>query len=184
MIAGIRMQYNEMQSKIIDESYEQEDVHKEVQQQMCEKIQIEKKSVKEMFPQERKFIKMNDEVTEMIVYAPNLFKKIRDMNEGLLDFNQHLNFEKNYQNIQKSSSSHSKYSTHNNQHHQGGGVSGEFLMFTHDNMLVLKTVKDREMDEFRKYIFEYYKYLHDNPHSLIAQIYGLYSFSKPMNNNN
>lgn len=60
------------------------------------------------------------------------------------------------------------------------GKSGEFFFFTHDNKLILKTIKSSELNTFRKIFKIQGNYLHNNPDSFITKVYGIYSFT--MNN--
>lgn len=57
-----------------------------------------------------------------------------------------------------------------------GGKSGEFFFFSYDNMLVLKTIGDEELRSIRKRLMTYGNYLYNHPESLIARIYGVYTF--------
>ena len=54
------------------------------------------------------------------------------------------------------------------------GKSGSFFYFTHDRRYVIKTVNMEEKKLLCKIARSYYKYITDNPDSLIVRVYGLY----------
>lgn len=59
-----------------------------------------------------------------------------------------------------------------------GGKSGEFFFFSHDNKLILKTMRYSELMALRKRLLGYGNYLNAFKDSLIAKIYGLYTFER------
>ena len=54
------------------------------------------------------------------------------------------------------------------------GKSGSFFYFTHDRRYVIKTVNTEERKLLCRIARSYYKYITDNPDSLIVRVYGLY----------
>ncbi|XP_065920767.1 phosphatidylinositol 4-phosphate 5-kinase type-1 beta-like isoform X2 [Dysidea avara] len=54
------------------------------------------------------------------------------------------------------------------------GKSGSFFYFTHDHRYIIKTVNSEEEKFLRKIASSYYRYVKDNPDSLIVRLYGLY----------
>lgn len=54
------------------------------------------------------------------------------------------------------------------------GRSGALFYLTHDNKFFVKTVRKREFDLIRKCLAKYHGFLHENPHSLLYRITGLY----------
>lgn len=59
----------------------------------------------------------------------------------------------------------------------GGGKSGEFFLFSKDRKLILKTIPDVEMNEVGKMLEKYEQHFKENPDSLIAKLYGAYTFA-------
>lgn len=58
---------------------------------------------------------------------------------------------------------------------EASGASGSFFFFSHDNNFIIKTISEEEKKFFiRKVAPGYFRYLSENPKSLIARIYGLY----------
>lgn len=58
---------------------------------------------------------------------------------------------------------------------EASGASGSFFFFSHNNNFIIKTISVEEKKFFIKNVAtQYFKYLLDNPKSLIARIYGLY----------
>jgi hypothetical protein len=59
---------------------------------------------------------------------------------------------------------------------EGEGKSGSFFFFSHDKKFLIKTITDDELENILdKFIEIYYNYISNNPDSLIARIYGIYS---------
>ena len=59
------------------------------------------------------------------------------------------------------------------------GKSGSFFMFTHDKHLVMKTIKEKEVNVLRRIIKSYAEHLKKNPKSLLCKIYGLFYLKLP-----
>ncbi len=58
---------------------------------------------------------------------------------------------------------------------KSGGKSGSFFFLTHDNRFLIKTITKEELNTLIKgFLKKYYKYLKENPKSLIIRIYGAY----------
>jgi hypothetical protein len=59
---------------------------------------------------------------------------------------------------------------------EASGASGSFFFFSYDRSFIIKTVTAEEKDFFiNKVALNYFKHVRDNPRSLIARIYGLYT---------
>ena len=54
------------------------------------------------------------------------------------------------------------------------GKSGSFFYFTQDRRYIIKTVSSGEEKFLRNFVRQYYRYMKDNPESLIVRFYGLY----------
>ena len=50
-----------------------------------------------------------------------------------------------------------------------------FFFFSYDKKFLLKTMNDNEMHIFKKILPEYLNHLKQNPNSLIARIYGIFT---------
>jgi hypothetical protein len=58
----------------------------------------------------------------------------------------------------------------------GSGASGSFFFFSHDKKFIIKTITDCEKSFFmQKFANNYFDHLNENPRSMLARIYGLYS---------
>ena len=57
---------------------------------------------------------------------------------------------------------------------EGGGKSGQLFMFSHDNKIVLKTIKHKEYEILKKTLSSYGKHCLRNPQSLLCQLYGAF----------
>jgi len=97
------------------------------------------------------------------VYSPEIFRKIADRDEEFLDIAKSLDFKSNEEQIRASTAPQ-------------GGKSGEFFFFSKDNKLILKTVPDTEMNMIRKILQPLHQHLDQNSDSLIAKIYGVYTY--------
>ena len=104
---------------------------------------------------------------KMKVYAPNAFHRIFQLDQSLINIEHSLDLNYNRNNIDKVTGK------------SGGGKSGEFFLFTHDNSLIVKTISNSELQNLGLNIADYCKHLISNPHSLITKIYGLYSIKTP-----
>ena len=98
------------------------------------------------------------------IYSPTLFKEILDSNFRKINIKESLDIFKNEERIKKAGES-------------GGGASGELFMFSHDNLLILKTANHDEIQIFNKIMLDYKEHLKRNPGTQIAKIFGLFDFS-------
>jgi len=56
------------------------------------------------------------------------------------------------------------------------GKSGSFFFFSHDKKFLIKTLTDNELENvLNNFMDLYYEYISENPDSLIARIYGIYT---------
>lgn len=55
------------------------------------------------------------------------------------------------------------------------GKSGSFFFFSHDKQFLLKTMTNRELEEFVKMLPKYIDHLSEHPESLLARIYGVFT---------
>jgi hypothetical protein len=56
------------------------------------------------------------------------------------------------------------------------GRSGSFFFFSHNKRFIVKTIPKNELNTLNKILPDYAKHLHENPKSLLARIYGVYTF--------
>ena len=57
-----------------------------------------------------------------------------------------------------------------------GGRSGEFFFFSYDNKYVLKTITINEFNFLEENLFYFHEHYKRNPDSLLAKVYGLFTF--------
>jgi 1-phosphatidylinositol-4-phosphate 5-kinase len=57
----------------------------------------------------------------------------------------------------------------------GAGLSGQFFIFSYDKRFILKTMHRSEIDQMIRVLPSYYEHLSNNPKSLIAKIYGVFT---------
>ncbi|CAD8065191.1 unnamed protein product [Paramecium primaurelia] len=62
-----------------------------------------------------------------------------------------------------------------------GGKSGEFFFFSHNNQLILKTMRQSEVSTYKKRLLNFAIYQANNPSSLLNKIYGMYTFERSEN---
>jgi len=55
------------------------------------------------------------------------------------------------------------------------GKSGSFFFFSHDKQFLIKTMTDSELETFQQFFKAFYHHLMNNPGSLIARIYGIFT---------
>ena len=103
--------------------------------------------------------------TNMIVYAPEVFEDLIAQDQDMIELELSLDLEKNYEQIQKASGS-------------DGGKGGEFFFFSYDNRVILKTLSQNDLTQLRGILKDYYRYFKTNKDSLIAKIYGIYTFER------
>ena len=58
---------------------------------------------------------------------------------------------------------------------QNSGQSGSFFFFTHDQELIIKTMRYDESFDFLKSLDSYIEHLEKNPNSILSRIYGLFT---------
>jgi len=56
-----------------------------------------------------------------------------------------------------------------------GGKSGEFFFFSSDRKYVLKTITPEEFEFLKSNLNNFYEHYSQNPDSLLAKIYGLFT---------
>ncbi|CAD8066218.1 unnamed protein product [Paramecium sonneborni] len=59
-----------------------------------------------------------------------------------------------------------------------GGKSGEFFFFSYDNQLIIKTMRQNEVNTYKKRLYNFATYQVNNQLSLINKIYGMYTFER------
>lgn len=109
--------------------------------------------------------KYNTFPMNMIVYAPEAFEDLIEQDGDMIDLEVSLDIEKNSEQIQKASGA-------------DGGKGGEFFFFSYDNRIILKTLTKQDLDQLRGILKDYYRYLKKNKDSMIAKIYGIYTFER------
>ena len=100
----------------------------------------------------------------MLSHAPECFEEMLQMDRDLMDLNESLDLDKNYEQIQKASGG-------------DGGKGGEFFFFSYDNRIVLKTLTNQDFAIMVSILGDYYRYFKKHPDSFIAKIYGIYTFT-------
>ena len=58
---------------------------------------------------------------------------------------------------------------------EGAGQSGSFFFFSHDKKYIIKTMTPSELDLFLRILPDYEVHLKENPNSLLARHYGVYT---------
>lgn len=58
---------------------------------------------------------------------------------------------------------------------EASGKSGSFFFFSHDKKFIIKTMNDDELSTFKGMFKDYYEYLVNNPRSVLARIYGIFT---------
>lgn len=101
----------------------------------------------------------------MIVYAPEAFDELIQQDQDIMDLEVSLDLEKNYEQIQKASGA-------------DGGKGGEFFFFSYDNRVIIKTLSKDDLDQLRSILKDYYRYFKKHHDSMIAKIYGIYTFER------
>jgi len=101
----------------------------------------------------------------LTVHAPALFGELIEMEKEQEKLVKSLNLEKNYQRIVTA-----KEGT--------GGKSGEFFFFSSDENLVIKTISKEELNTLLEILPDYVKHFKENPNSLIAKIFGVFTFER------
>jgi len=97
------------------------------------------------------------------VYAPELFKDFIEQDRSLVDIGKSLDFIVNREQIKQAGGASS-------------GKSGEFFFFSRDRKLIIKTIPNGEMKMLISILQKYEEHFNANPNSLIAKIYGAYTY--------
>lgn len=58
---------------------------------------------------------------------------------------------------------------------EGAGQSGSFFFFSHNKKYIIKTMTSSELTLFLRILPDYECHLKENPNSLLARIYGVYT---------
>jgi len=58
---------------------------------------------------------------------------------------------------------------------ESAGKSGSFFFFSYDRKFLIKTMNNRELAVYLNALPKYMYHLRDNPNSLIARIYGIFT---------
>ena len=129
-------------------------------------IQIEEDSFKEDLPQikeelERK--KANILPGTLKIYSPEVFNEFVNHDREFLNIIESLDFVANREQIRAASD-------------PKGGKSGEFFFFSNDKKLILKTVPDVELKMLISILENYEQHFKECPYSLIAKVYGAYTY--------
>lgn len=101
----------------------------------------------------------------MTVYAPEAFEELIERDGDMIDLDVSLDLERNFEQIQKASGA-------------DGGKGGEFFFFSFDNRVILKTLTNTDLTQLRSILRDYYRYFEKNKDSMIAKIYGVYTFER------
>lgn len=101
------------------------------------------------------------------IYNAPFFAQIIRGSSIEIDFYQSLSLMLNDESIRKTGKGNGK---------GNGGASGELFLFSFDNKLILKTITESDYMVFSNILHKYATHLHTHPESLIARIFGLFSF--------
>ena len=104
-------------------------------------------------------------------YAPEVFTQFLNEDKDYLDLQASLDFHENAEEISECNG-------------PGGGRSGEFFFFSKDKKLIVKTIPDIEMKALVSMLKEYEEHFKTNPRTLIAKIYGAFTFASAENGEN
>lgn len=97
-----------------------------------------------------------------VEYSPALFEAIKEMDKITAnDILFSLNPELNRQQVFKAKES--------------AGKSGSFFFFSFDRRFLIKTMNNAELKVFRNCLPDYVMFLRENPDSMIARIYGVFT---------
>ena len=97
------------------------------------------------------------------VYAPEMFRDFMEKDKEIFDVGESLDFLANREQIRAAGGA-------------SGGKSGEFFFFSRDRKLIIKTIPNVEMEMLIKIFQKYEEHFTVNPNSLIAKIYGAYTY--------
>jgi len=96
-------------------------------------------------------------------HAPEIFEKIIQLDEVGRSISVSLDLKENFKRILKCGIN-------------GGGKSGEFFFFSNDNKIIIKTISTSELNILIKILPSYLEHFEANPDSIIAKIYGVFTF--------
>jgi len=133
-----------------------------------EKVDINDEILKRELPEMmREIQKRNYKLIggRLTVHAPALFGEIVQMDDASGKLVDSLDLGKNYRRIR-------------NAREGKGGKSGEFFFFSSDENLVIKTITDTELKTLLSILPQYVRHFSENPNSLIAKIYGIFTFER------
>lgn len=103
-------------------------------------------------------------------YCPYVFHHLLRQDAEFLNVIESLDLEANLENIKKASGA-------------DGGRSGEFFFFSKDNKIIVKTMTEKELKKMLEVLPQYTQYMEQNPKSLIAKIYGVFTFRREFDPN-
>jgi len=129
---------------------------------------INEKTLYEEIPEVLNEIKEQKYVTVegiLTVYASSVFDDIIDLDNMRGVMGNSLDLKNNLSRILKAGIN-------------AGGKSGEFFFFSADNRLIIKTINDQEVATLLSMLPDYAEHLKNNPYSLLAKIYGVFTFEK------
>ncbi|CAD8176597.1 unnamed protein product [Paramecium octaurelia] len=101
--------------------------------------------------------------TRCILYAPKIFNYFVTLDN--VDLEDSFDVHKNLSNIEQFTG-------------PDGGKSGEFFFFSHNNQLIIKTMRQAEVNTYKKRLLNFATYQANNPESLLNKIYGMYTFER------
>ena len=96
--------------------------------------------------------------------SPQYFLQIQKDDVHLLSIPISLNFQNNLQNIRNAGQSN-------------GGNGGQFIIYSNDNRVIMKTMSDEDLNIFDKMKIDYFQYvIGKKGKTLLAKIYGIFRF--------
>lgn len=100
----------------------------------------------------------------LTVLCPHQFLQIQKDDIQLLCIPISLNFENNLQNIRNAGQSN-------------GGNGGQFIIYSNDNRVIMKTMSDEDLSIFDRMKVDYFQYvIGKKGQTLLAKIYGIFRF--------
>ncbi|CAK85804.1 unnamed protein product (macronuclear) [Paramecium tetraurelia] len=166
MIAGLQIdqysKYNSLEVEIInqksDNIYEERKIYKFNNDQIITTMPYnlcqDFVSLVEDFPQ-----------IKVVSYTPIIFHAIMNREKEKLNIYESLDINNNFEKITNASKNE-------------GGKSGQFFFYSQDNQLIIKTVTQQELKIILTMLKNYFQYILSNPNTLIAKIYGVYTFEQ------
>jgi 1-phosphatidylinositol-4-phosphate 5-kinase len=124
-------------------------------------LDLSQLSKKDGEAQTQQDLSINEEV-KIIEYAPSVFQTVKFMDEVTSEqIRESLSTEKNHKSVFKAKES--------------AGKSGSFFFFSFDLRFIIKTMNSSEKKVFIDALPSYMLHLKQNPQSLIARIYGVFT---------